>query len=66
LCGRRNRLEVDHIIPARREPERAFDLDAVQTLCRACHVEKCRQESGRETTPEQNAWREFVRQIPPL
>lgn len=61
-CGRRGRLEVDHIKPARHEPERAFDIDAVQTLCRACHLEKSRHEAGRETTPEQKAWRELVRQ----
>lgn len=61
-CRRRRHLEVDHITPARREPARAFDLDAVQTLCRDCHVEKTRLESGRDADPARQQWRELVRQ----
>lgn len=60
-CGRRGKLEVDHIVPARREPERAFDLAAVQTLCIACHVEKSRLEIGRDANPARQAWRELLR-----
>jgi 5-methylcytosine-specific restriction endonuclease McrA len=60
-CGARGRLEVDHVTPARREPERAFDLSAVQTLCRNCHVEKTRREVGHEAAPARQAWRSLLR-----
>ena len=62
-CGRRGRLEVDHVIPARHEPERAFDLSAVQTLCRGCHLEKTRQEAGRNADPARQAWRALVNEM---
>lgn len=63
-CGRRGKLEVDHIIPARREPARAFDLDAVQTLCVTCHVEKTRREVGKgEPDPQREEWKALVRDL---
>lgn len=42
-CGSSESLEVDHIIPLELEPELAFELENLQTLCRPCHIEKGRE-----------------------
>lgn len=63
VCGRRGRLEVDHIVPARHEPHRAYDLAAVQTLCRPCHIEKTRREAGQQPDPRRLAWRAFTDEL---
>lgn len=61
-CGARGRLEVDHIIPVRDAPERAFDLDNLQTLCPSCHARKTRIEVGLgQPDPKRQEWRELVR-----
>ena len=40
-CGKAGRLEVDHISPLQREPgQDPYDVNGLQTLCRACHIEK--------------------------
>jgi len=63
-CGARGRLEVDHIEPVRTAPERAFDLDNLQSLCGACHSRKTRIECGHAPpSPERIAWREAVKQL---
>ena len=59
-CGRRGRLEVDHIL-AMRFGGAVYDLNNLQTLDRLCHLEK----SARENTEESEGidvkeWREFV------
>lgn len=60
-CGEKQRLEVDHIKPVRDAPERAFDLDNLQTLCGSCHTKKTRIECGHpELSPERRQWREFI------
>jgi 5-methylcytosine-specific restriction endonuclease McrA len=65
-CPERRRLEVDHVLPVRTHPERAFDLDNLQCLCGPCHARKTRLEVGlgrrdpaREA--EASAWRQLVR-----
>ena len=63
-CGRAGRLECDHVTPLQREPgQDPFDLNGLQTLCRACHVEKTQQENRREATPAEQAWRELVNEM---
>lgn len=63
-CGARTRLEVDHIQPVRRAPERAFDLDNLQVLCGACHGAKTRQEVGLPVlSPERQRWRDLLHQM---
>ncbi len=63
-CGSRYRLEVDHIEPVRDAPERAFDLDNLQTLCGPCHGKKTRREAGHpELSPERQAWRDLLRDM---
>jgi 5-methylcytosine-specific restriction endonuclease McrA len=63
-CGARDRLEVDHIEPVRRAPERAFDLTNLQSLCVACHARKTRIEIGLgETDPRREAWKQLVKEM---
>lgn len=65
-CGARGRLEVDHIIPVRDAPERAYDLTNLQTLCVACHSRKTRIEVGMgEPNPAREAWKDAVRALMP-
>lgn len=37
MCGSRDRLSVDHIIPRRDAPHLAFELSNLRTLCASCH-----------------------------
>ena len=51
-------------MPMQREPgQNPFDPNGLQTLCRACHVEKTRQENRREPTEAELAWRELVAEL---
>lgn len=60
-CGERRRLEVDHVLPVRDAPERAFDPDNLQTLCGRCHTKKTRIECGHKPLhPTRLAWRKAV------
>lgn len=62
-CGRRTRLEVDHIKPVRTHPELAFDPANLQTLAASCHTKKTRIECGHPEpiqSPERDAWAEAV------
>ena len=60
-CGARGRLEVDHIEPVRRSPERAFELENLQALCSGCHSRKTRIEIGHpEAGPEVKKWRDLL------
>lgn len=62
-CGARSRLEVDHIVPIREAPERAFDLDNLQTLCPVHHGRKTRIEVGiAPLDPKRQQWRDFLNQ----
>ena len=61
ICGRKGRLEVDHVVPLEVDQSKAYDLSNTQTLCRICHFAKTRSERPAKTdTPEQLAWREFM------
>ena len=63
-CGARGRLEVDHIEPVRRAPERAYDPDNLQSLCAACHTRKTRIECGHDPlNPERERWRAATRRL---
>jgi 5-methylcytosine-specific restriction enzyme A len=56
-CGAKGRLEVDHIKPVRTNPELAYDLNNLQTLCVSCHTRKTRIECGHpEKSPERKEW----------
>ena len=38
LCGATGvRLEVDHIVPIRKDPSKAFDSENLQVVCVPCH-----------------------------
>lgn len=63
-CGARGRLEVDHIEPVRDAPEKAFNLENLQTLCGRCHGVKTRQEVGmKPLSPERQKWRDLLREM---
>lgn len=60
-CGRRGRLEVDHVLPVRTHPDLSWTLSNLQTLCASCHTRKTRVECGHKELPEpRRQWREFV------
>ena len=40
VCGGRSHLEVDHIVPIKDDFSQAFEMENLQTLCHAHHVEK--------------------------
>ena len=63
-CGRAGRLECDHVTPLDREPgQDPYDTNGLQTLCRACHVEKTRRENRRPPTEAETAWRALVTEM---
>lgn len=60
-CGLPGKLECDHVAPLQREPgQDPWDINGLQTLCRACHLEKTRRENRRETTPGADRWRKLM------
>ena len=60
-CGKGARLECDHVTPMQREPgQDPYDPNGLQTLCRACHIEKTARENRRPLTPDELAWRALV------
>ena len=61
-CGRRGRLEVDHIQPMG-NGEFVYDLDALQTLCRSCHISKTAGENRKPLTPAASAWQDMVDEL---
>ena len=61
-CGRGGRLEVDHIIPIS-EGGAMYDMANLQTLARACHIEKTRIENRGVEHPEKLAWREYMASV---
>ena len=62
-CGRRTRLEIDHIKPVRTHPDLAFDPANLQTLAAPCHTKKTRIECGHTApvrSPARDAWAQAV------
>jgi 5-methylcytosine-specific restriction endonuclease McrA len=61
-CGARGRLEVDHIKPVRTNPELAFVLENLQSLCGPHHSSKTAVECGWvQLSPARRAWRDLLR-----
>ena len=63
-CGRRGRLEVDHVIPMRWGGA-VYELSNLQTLCRApCHFEKSAAETRKDNKDSEPAgaadWRALI------
>ena len=64
MCGRAGRLECDHVTPMQRESgQDVFDPNGLQTLCRACHVEKTRRENRHPLTPAERRWQAMVAEL---
>lgn len=62
-CGRRGRLEVDHIEPVRDRPDLAYSLANLQCLCPRHHGQKTRLEVGHPPlSPKRQAWRDLLRE----
>lgn len=61
-CGRAGRLECDHVLPLKLGGD-PWALDNLQTLCRACHIEKTRGENRRELTLAEEAWDQLVAEL---
>ncbi len=63
-CGERRRLEIDHIRPVRSNPELAYALSNLQTLCARCHTKKTRIEVGHKPLPpKRQEWRDLLRDM---
>ena len=64
MCGRAGRLECDHIEPMQREPRQdPFDVNGLQTLCKACHIAKTARENRRLLTPAEQEWRRLADEL---
>ena len=69
-CGRvARRPEIDHRQPLHLAPDKAWDMDNLQTLCAwPCHGEKTRQENiarhaRNNPKPRRDAWRQLVSEL---
>ena len=59
-CGRKGRLEVDHIISLEDDGP-MYDLSNLQTLCKLHHFDKSRGERlAKQTSPEVQEWRRYI------
>lgn len=63
-CGELRRLEVDHILPVRTNPELSYSLGNLQCLCGPCHTRKTRIEVGHTPlSPKRQQWRDLLREM---
>lgn len=63
-CGAVGRLEVDHVKPLRTDPDLAFELSNLQTLCITCHSAKTKAEVGlAPENPARKAWKSLVYEL---
>ena len=60
VCGSNHDLEVDHIQSIEVAPEKAFESDNLQVLCKKHHSSKTRLEKFGLMSPEREAWRELI------
>ena len=59
-CGRYGN-EVDHVTPLQWEPDQdPYALAGLQTLCRACHIAKTRDEN---INPDRLTWNDYIDEI---
>ena len=59
VCGRAGRLEAHHEPPLRAGAD-PYDLDGILSYCRACHIERHRED---DMVPGRPAWLEFVAEM---
>ena len=59
-CGKRGRLECDHVVPLDMEPDQdPYSVDGCQTLCRQDHIQKTRKENA-QRDPARAEWADYV------
>ena len=61
-CGRKGRLEVDHIKPLDVAPELALEESNLQCLCRGCHIRKTAGENRRDVDDSRHRWDNYLRE----
>jgi len=54
--------EMDHIVPVHQAPDRVWDVDNLQALCRPCHEEKTAREN-RLPDPERDGWEALIERL---
>ena len=59
VCGRYGN-EVDHVVPLDKGGD-PYDSGNLQVLCKEHHIDKTRRENETWTSPEREAWRDFVK-----
>ena len=66
-CGAARRLDLDHRVPLRVAPERAWDESNLQPLCSGrCHLAKTsRENETRPRDPERDKWIAFAAELRP-
>ena len=62
-CGSNRHLEVDHVVPLAKAPERAYDVENLQVLCKTCHGRKTRYENNGPQDPERERWRDLLNEV---
>ena len=60
-CGKAGRLEVDHVVPVVQGGP-WWDAEALQVLCRGCHISKTRIERT-GPNPERDLWKKYLQNI---
>ena len=65
-CDRQGRVtvseEMDHIVPVHEAPDRVWDIDNLQALCRECHERKTANEN-RRPDPERDGWEALIQRL---
>ena len=61
-CGKAGRLECDHVVPLHRGGD-PYNPANLQSLCKHCHIEKTRADTGKVPDLAREAWRELVAEI---
>lgn len=54
--------EMDHIVPVSEAPDRVWDLENLQGLCRECHEKKTADEN-RRPDPERDGWQALIERL---
>ena len=56
-CGKSGRMEVHHLVSIDRAPEKMYELDNLEALCRDHHIKR---HGGRVPSPEVLEWQKYL------